>query len=306
MLIGEYFGHPVNRMKNTKGAHLTDRRLVGIELELEGVNIPSVPRNFSWVIERDGSLINNGREFILAEPRWGQDLEDSINQLYDLLDEGTYTLSSRTSTHIHMDVREMEPLEVFSVVSMFALTERILFNNFGQERVKSNFCLPLFADTQVFEVINQVLRGGVEEFVDALDKYSALNLRPMRTQGSIEFRFAQATKTREDMLFLLKTLYCIFNPSKEGLEVEDLLNQHNGMSLLGEPIDVIKGLFGGELMERLYYPGIEVDAKKGLRTLQELLLYRKVFEVDAILLSRKRGQRNNIVDRFIEQNDIGV
>lgn len=171
---------------------------IGLEVEVEftrgalAVASPGGP----WLVKRDGSLIN-GIEYYLRQPIKADGRKrDKIKLLTDVLDplvaDGRVVEDSpRTSCHVHCNVQDLTPLQVWTVAVAAFLLENPLTTYCGKySRVANRYCLRVKDNTKI-----------INQFIDDVDsqrpfqglcergiKYSAVNLGHVANYGSIEFR----------------------------------------------------------------------------------------------------------------------
>lgn len=166
--------------------------LIGLEIELENCS-ESFYINRYWTTKSDGSLRNNGIEFVSQPLRTKQ-----IPYAVEYLKEKLYAynnpdFSERTSIHVHLNVRDftIERLKVFLL--LYCIFEKHFFNVAGTKRENNIFCVPLYKTEQYI---------SLEEFSDGLfnwSKYNALNLGCVlgngvsKKFGTVEFRHLYGT-----------------------------------------------------------------------------------------------------------------
>ena len=80
---------------------------IGIEVEAEHVyDNDAMGIQPWWDNISDGSLREGGREFVFAQPMFGEDVLDALNALSDTIDDYA-VYSERCSVHVHLNVRDM-------------------------------------------------------------------------------------------------------------------------------------------------------------------------------------------------------
>lgn len=170
-----------------------DKELVyGVELEIEGLNGAQLDIPEGFVLHQDGSLRNNGAEFVTLP----MDFSRLAYALDNFFKKGKFTeknYSERCSVHVHTNVLNLTWEQLQVLVLTYQVFERVLFGFIGNERDRNIFCVPLY-DTLM---TRNILEG---ESVDAMkigmktwEKYTALNFLPIFQQGSIEFRHMAGT-----------------------------------------------------------------------------------------------------------------
>jgi hypothetical protein len=160
---------------------------VGLEVEVENVSYinPNIPLCF-WQITEDGSLRNHGKEFkTFAIPLKYSQL--ALEQLFSGLNPDI-DFSNRTSIHAHLDVRGMTMEQVLTLLFTYACVENLLFKFAGVQRRNSIFCTPI-TETRLFMGLNISNKTELRNhFQNVWQKYSALNVLPIQTFGTVEFR----------------------------------------------------------------------------------------------------------------------
>ena len=179
-------GHPL-----IVGTHLA-----GIEIELEEIHLSDEPTFQYWEAKPDGSLRNSGMEFVCSSPWGGRDLYAASLEIDSFLFRHTPDTSWRCSTHVHIDVRDLSVAQLKRMILAYIVYERVLFRCSGWHRYKNNFCVALgFAQEQLATLANNWHLDN-HDFTNRVtrewDKYTSLNLLPMGSFGSVEFRISEA------------------------------------------------------------------------------------------------------------------
>lgn len=186
---------------------------IGLEVEVEdtglgGGNYDCLP-NIKCV--SDNSLRNNGAEFIFEAPVFGEDLKDSINNLSDTIEGLPHqaTFGFRTSTHVHLDVRDLTPKEVVKIIFMYSILEPLFYQIDNAERWNSPFAQPLSVslfNPDFMKAIKKAMRStnlNTHLITTSDDRYYALNLSSISKFGSLEFRMFNATKSKSELKKLI-------------------------------------------------------------------------------------------------------
>lgn len=179
------------------------KSLVGLEIEVENVlHInPNIPLGF-WEIAEDGSLRNNGREFkTVALPL--RYVEYALNQLAAGLND-TVDFSVRTSVHAHQDVRGMTLNQLICLLLTYSTVENLLFKYAGNNRRNSIYCVPL-RETDLMSnfTTHTTMIKQLRQINHTWHKYSALNLLPISTFGTVEYRHMPGTLDVKRLLIWL-------------------------------------------------------------------------------------------------------
>ena len=117
-----------------------DNSLIGIEIEVENVKTPK--GGILWYFKNDNSLRNHGIEYI-SVPLPPNQIEIALYYLYNYILPKNVDFSPRTSIHIHLNIRDMTPDQLKSLVITYMAVEKLLFEFDNTGRYKSIFCVPL-------------------------------------------------------------------------------------------------------------------------------------------------------------------
>lgn len=165
---------------------------IGIEFELEDWAGPGFDSH--WASHSDASL-RNGVEFVFSRGKMGTEVENALALFETVAGRTSFSISERTSTHIHMDMTDAQ--RVIDVRKMFLLTymiEPAMFRMADENRKWCSYCQPLTDMTQA-RISGILASTTYEEFLSALsgqrhqDKYYAFNLKSLMRHGTIEFRY---------------------------------------------------------------------------------------------------------------------
>jgi Putative amidoligase enzyme len=193
-LIREEFGLRPKRVLD-----IPDGFICGIECEIEDlIHTPDQISKFKIV--GDGSLRNGGLEFI-SEPMSMSKTIEAFVSLHDQLKYGEGAFSSRTSTHVHINCRHMEMEQVKTMLLLYALYEPLFFSIVAPHRQNNIHCVAL-SDTY----LSSIYASNTNYIIGRWHKYTALNLLPLISQGSVEFRHLEGTNSAELLTTWLKCL----------------------------------------------------------------------------------------------------
>lgn len=225
MKIFEIIHSHCNYVKPTLAPHpqIISTEMLGLEIELE--NVSSRLRSMYWVEKSDGSLRNNGREFVFRGPIGGVDLFNALTEIGVHLRTIRPAATWRCSTHVHMDVRDLSVMELKRLILLYVIYEELLFKCSGPNRYNNNFGPAFgFAQGQI-DTLSKIWHLEGATFLDRVlnmwSKYSSLNLLPIGRFGSVEFRIANALTTSRDLLMLCNRFLLL---KKLAVEWEDSLD----------------------------------------------------------------------------------
>lgn len=179
--------------------------IFGIEIELENyVNeyIKSQHRSY-WTSVPDGSLRNHGIEFV-SLPLKAYQIEKALTQLHQGLAKNVVEFSERTSVHIHMNVRDLTFTQLLGLVLIYTSVEPMLFKWVGHNRNRNTFCIPLL-NTDFYKLYRSITihpRSITRHWM----KYTALNLLPIGSKGTVEFRHLYGNMDKQVILTWIELL----------------------------------------------------------------------------------------------------
>jgi len=171
--------------------------LYGVEIEVEGNNLPTRLSSSVWRIERDGSLKSaEAYEYVTPHPLSLAGVRSSLDYL------GAAYATSRTSVdesiragvHVHMNVQDWNIKQLFTFTTMYYVLEDILTRWCGPAREGNLFCLrSKDAEFVLFRVLEALNNKNLRLLKDDTIRYSSLNYCSLFKYGSIEFRGMRGT-----------------------------------------------------------------------------------------------------------------
>lgn len=199
----------------------------GVELEVEN---STFRENFDmWITHIDGSL-RDGTEFVLSTPLGGQALEKAIDAFYSK--DMTYTSGPRTSTHIHVNMRDssVDTLRTMSVI-MYMLEDAI-FNSVGESRKWSGYSVGLNEMEQrrlrimLSSNDHRALHGAIAPSRNQ-ERYYGFNTAAFRKHGTVEFRYFPGGPTKAelcnwiDLVAFVKAIGKRYTPEELTYQISD-------------------------------------------------------------------------------------
>lgn len=194
-------------------------RLFGLELEIEHAEDDWATAGF--VVEIDGSLRNSGREFISA-PMTYANIDYALRRFFGGIELHDDNYSERTSIHVHANCQDVLLPQLTSLLMLYQVFEDVLFNWIGHDRDKNIFCVPWsqtkLTHNALADIQNFVSMTNVER-----NKYTALNLVPLRSLGTVEWRHMNGHGDVERILQWLRIISHLFRVATS-LTHEDVVN----------------------------------------------------------------------------------
>jgi hypothetical protein len=181
----------------------------GIEIELENASMSafsphaSPPMPGSWMVTTDGSLRGQNVELISA-PTGFKGILSQLRQVYRVIEVRRPVANTRTGTHVHVNVGHMPMRRFRALLALYCCVEPLLFHQVGMQRSYGPYCVPLYAIRAQWAAMGWV---SGRELLRGWCKYAALNLRPIASLQTIEFRHAPAWTELESMVRWFKTIH---------------------------------------------------------------------------------------------------
>lgn len=195
----------------------TFNTMVGIEVEHEAFSYEvanDLMHPTMWSLHDDSSL-RGGCEYVTRMGFRAYGIGDGISRLFEHMQEHKTiaqdaVFSERTSIHVHVNCRPVPWVYVPSILATYILFEDALFEFAGAWRYNNIFTVPVSNTTlcqpAMVDVHNEY---GPLMTVQNWPKYSALNVAPLFTMGTIEFRQMGGTWNEEQIQVWVLMCACI-------------------------------------------------------------------------------------------------
>lgn len=276
-VVGDLVGIHANPASVKESKLLPSDSLIGVEVELE--NMIGIFRKGHrlkfWNITEDGSLRNNGAEFVFKQPLGGADIIKACMELEKFIRDNDYhpDLTDRTSVHVHLDVRDLSPSQFQRLVILYTIFERVLFKFAGEERFNNIFALPLEGAQGSMTDICQVFKcnGDFRFHVDNTHKYASFNFKSLNRYGSLEFRHHKGEWKSGRLIKWIGIIQSLKNAAINDVELLDI---HKKISFDG-PMNYLKTVFG-KYSRYLGYDEVESDIMEGVRLSQDIVHFDKL------------------------------
>ena len=284
--IGDILGKPRDVRKFGTSTELIDSETyIGIEVELENVYVNTVSETCGLLsATNDYSLRGeNCGEILFSMPLKGNDVIEAINGIdeYIQVTESKPIMSSRTSTHVHIDVRDMSLEELRKFIIVYLSVERLLSNYCGRMRAENIFCVPVYKSSRLIHCLSGLFEQKtfstarmisiLSQFNEEL-RYGAINFHSLWKHGTLEFRMLRGEYRAPKIKEWLNILLSIKKYAMENKEAE-IRSPNQLYSSNCE--EYVHNIFG-ELSVVLLYDGYERDIVKGARIAQEVINRRVV------------------------------
>lgn len=167
---------------------------VGIEVEIEGNNLPHVNIDPFWAYHEDHSLRGpENAEYVLRHPIERGRVPEALSKLFKALKKAGSKIredSPNTSVHVHLNMQQLSLKKVYTVACVWYILEQSLMDWCGSDRAGNLFCLRASdAEASLQRLASAVRYGRYNELNDQDGlRYSAINYTALGKFGSLEFR----------------------------------------------------------------------------------------------------------------------
>ena len=212
---------------------LNESLLTGIEVEgeLASINDHAVLAAAGWAVHEDGSLRDDGLEFVLDRPSAGNALSSAVEGFFSAVrnDQVEYQQSPRSGTHIHVNVSDQAYGVAQNMLAIMYCIDELVFKWADDDRAWCSYCNSL--NTLPARVLRAALveREVNEHFnrhyvwpVPTSDRYYGFNFSSIFKHGTVEFRYFPTTKDEQQMWSWIDFTHAVFNAAS-GCYEKDLL-----------------------------------------------------------------------------------
>lgn len=173
--------------------------MLGIEVEAEGIDpnwSPIITNCGFWNWAQDGSLKDRGVEFI-SKPIAAKNAVKALAFLYASLEafnKGHTKFDWRSSIHVHLNMTGKNTVHVMKLLLLFMIFEDSLFEFADAKRKNSIFCVPIYKSGLCMALSDYLYKDcNFLSVIEQWNKYSSLNILPLTSKGTIEFRIFPGT-----------------------------------------------------------------------------------------------------------------
>lgn len=279
-------------------------QLYGVEIEVENVHQVRWIDGTRWRTVPDGSLRNNGMEFV-SDPLTRADMLRELATYYRNAALLGYQPHVRTGIHVHADMRWRTLEQVAAICTLYSALEPAMFELCGPQREEGIYCVPWYRSTDdvrlLREARDETRAARVERQMTSTCKYSALYLEPLRRFGTIEFRAAPTYQTFPEMARWLTTIHRLIRAGHALGTPEKVLDKCNT-----DVTRLLHIVFGGQVPAKAEFLMEQCDSL-GVAALLTRIKRRLVWSMDdedALDTTReyhtKVGRRNRFAELRIE------
>lgn len=247
---------------------------VGVEVEVESSHVVNL--NY-WRQVSEGSI--TGYELVLSKPEYGLSLYEAILELDNVASAvGNNAFGSRTSVHVHIDIRDMTVNQLMNFLALAVMFEPVLYKYVAPHRSANHFCWSMLESQEPLKRLASLyktartenaerVRSKLASFTQGNCKYAGINLSSIARYGSLEFRMHEGTANSTAIIRWINILLSI----KEYAMGEDRTPNNILETKMDVGIDSIFHSVLGNYTGVLSYDGVEADILVGIRNSQDFI-----------------------------------
>lgn len=235
--------------------------VIGFEMEVEGMNLPSSIKGSFWSAKKDGSLRGEALEYVLRKPVMPDVFEKALSILNKQLntEDTKLDFSFRTSNHVHVNVSDMEIPHLLNMIYIYFLVEDMFIKYAGDSRKGNRFCLRMRDAEGIVDTVLRTFTDNIPARIMRLKmdevKYAAINLAAISSYSSLEFRALRGTNDPEIILPWVKALA---NLRDVAMSFDGIYSVYQYITTNDNLLQLIDNIFG-EHVNLFKYNGFEQD-----------------------------------------------
>jgi len=210
--------------------------LFGIEVEVEGQDLPYNAHG-NWKVDgNEGSLRDGGLEYIFKRPL---SYAGSIKQLHLLKkyfkdNRSKPVFSQRTSVHVHVNVSDLYFNHMCNFIFLALLFEGNLSHFCGESRKGNPFCITGKFAEGVYEGVSKIFESKklLQRGDEQIYRYGFINLASITKYGSVEFRGMYGTldiPVLDEWISMLKKLRELATTFATPLDIISAIKKNGGV-----------------------------------------------------------------------------
>ena len=209
---------------------------IGIEIEVESLDGQTAACTEPWDIKIDESLRHHGFEYYTTRPiRCDSTKVSIIKNLTNSLQKCKLVWDSpRTSVHVHINILEHTPLQVWTAATTYWLLDNLLIQYCGEDERRGNvFCLRMKDSEGVIKSVLRDMESPVTFSTLRNDhiRYSSQNVNAIPKFGSLEYRGMRGTIDPDLIDKWTTEMYNIVHKSKRWQSPSDMLDTYISSNL---------------------------------------------------------------------------
>jgi hypothetical protein len=305
MTILKHYGHKnVAGYPSKHGADDTlpqSNWLVGCELEIEGWKPEDRTTFGGFTFTNDNSLrARDGLVGIeaITLPTAIKHIPSLLTAFYQHFKITEKNYSERCSLHVHFNALPLTFEQVSTICLLYQTVEDLLFKFVGHDRDQNIFCVPWSQSNISYNIVSKMTETEGNEIFRRWQKYSALNLIPITTQGTMEFRHLPGTCDVKKITTWIALLASLFDYAQQ-VDLEKAKYQITNMNTVSNYHEWLNMVFG-KWADALRCEGFEAVLAQGVIN-SKLMLNKPEKSVKDDWLSRVVAAEQEAVMREVEE-----
>lgn len=238
---------------------------VGVEIEIEGSNLPTDFADSFWKVERDGSLRGEAFEYVSTPmniDQLGQYMAYFKSKFIE--NHAIINDSIRAGVHVHMNIQKLTFTQFFNVVTAYFILEDLLVKWCGPSREGNLFCLRAKdAEWVLLQLFHVAQTGNIRSLHTEHIRYCSLNFLSMFKYGTLEFR---AMRTSPQLELIETWTNMIWELKENALKFENPLEMITSIS--GDGVDSFLNTILPTYSNNIRFPGYQATIFDGIRRIQ--------------------------------------
>lgn len=293
--VGNYVRNIPNHDAVVSDDELVSTSYLGLEVEIEGAGGVSYVRG--WDTHEEGSLKNDGREWVFERPFAGTDVVSAVTSLVEAYEGQDLIFGPDGSVHVHVDVTDLRLEELMRMLNISVMLEPVLVSWLSPERYANPFCQMVchndrhaghLARVIANAVVHEDTQRAIVELSNQQYKYSATNTSRMNDLGTVEYRFHRSCCDYESLIRLANVVLSIKEAARD--DRWDVVSPHRNVKGRSAK-SVLKQVFG-ELMDSDTCESLAAQLNEGIRALRRLSMVTRR-NIDRLNGSEKQRENKN-------------
>ena len=232
---------------------------VGIEIEIEGEDLPSCRANPYWKGVGDGSLRGESIEYVLKKPVKRNKVLPALRNLKTAWFKTGSVIdpSERAGVHVHINMQEETLAVTGTFMCLYYCFESVLLRYCGESREGNHFCLRVRDAEFVLRYIEHAIEtGDLGSLHTDKIRYASMNLKALPTYGSLEFRGMRSTSNLKEIYSWANMLLSLKDEAKRlgsPSAIAGMLSEEGILVALNRIFGKEAALLGGRDVEELVY-----------------------------------------------------
>lgn len=201
---------------------------IGIEIEIEGRNLPIFDWGDVWKTAHDGSLKpkHEAMEYVLSSPVGIDEVPAALKLLEKAFKKNKAVVDDtyRAGIHVHVNVQDLTMVQLINMICLFIILEDYYLDFCAPSRRGNHFCLRTYDAGYFLDCVSRMCEEENTGYIHTDDlRYSAINLQSLFRYGSVEFRSLESTQDHDKIYTWCKMLMCLKEGAKKYNNPKDIM-----------------------------------------------------------------------------------